>query len=274
MRWTVAAALAALVATPSLHASGRDEPIQRLEAEGVGTLTIEPDGRVSAVELPEGLQPPLRGLYEDAIKRWTFQPVEVDGRVVRALGHMDLDLYIEFRGDSLVAAGIDRVDFIDPPKPEATGLPEGVEMRAPRYPQSLAARGIGGRVLLQLETDAEGRVLRAGTREGALYARADGAEAASIRRAFGELAEASERAAKHWVMPNCGGRCTVPITYTMNPSRKPVFWQPVVTVAHVPAPWVLEGDAPPALSAGGVAPSTQLRPLMPVEDVELLRTEG
>lgn len=273
-RLALSLAAIALAFASSTSASDAGKPIERLEAEAHGTLTIEPDGRVSEVTLPEALEPPLRGLYENAIKGWTFEPVEVDGRIVRAVGHMSLDLYIEFRGDDLVAAGIERVQFVDPPATREGPKPEGLSMRAPRYPQSLAQRGIGGRVLLQIETDADGRVQRVATREGEIFARAEGAKPGDVERAFAELAEASERAAQRWVLPNCPTSCIVPITYTFGRTRTPAFWQPVIEVAHVPAPWVLAADAPVALSASGSAPSERFRPTMPIENIELVRKDG
>lgn len=267
------AAMALAFAATAL-ADRREPPVERLEAEAHGTLTIEADGRVSAVELPEALKPPLRGLYEDAIKGWTFHPIEVDGRIVRAVGHMSLGLYIEFRGEDLVAAGIERVQFVDPPADSESSKPPGQSIRHPRYPQSLAARGIGGRVMLQVETDAEGRVQRVATREGALFARIEGAKPGDVERAFAKLAEASESAARRWVLPNCGGRCVLPVVFTFGRTRTPAFWQPVIDVAHVPPPWVLEGDAPIALASDGGAPSARFRPLAPIEGIELVRTGG
>lgn len=269
-----AVAALALSYCSAVVADRHDRPIERLEAQAQGTLTIEPDGRVSAVELPEALKPPLRELFEGAIRAWTFQPVEVDGRIVRAVGHMSLDLYIQIRGDDLLSAGIERVQFVDPPVSGEAPRPEGLSMRPPRYPQSLATRGIGGRVLLQLETDAEGRVQRVATREGALFARLEGAKPGDVERAFAELAEASERAAQRWVLPNCPTSCLVPVTFTFSRTRTPAFWQPVIEVAHVPAPWVLDGGVPVVLSAGGSAPSARFRPLSPVDNIEIVRQEG
>jgi hypothetical protein len=205
----LAAALALLLSAPVPARA----VLERFEAEARGTLTIEPDGRVSEVSLSEALKPPLRALYEDAIRAWTFQPVEVDGQVVRALGHMRLDLYMEIRGSALVSAGITKVDFVDPPSGATGPRPGERRLTPPRYPPSLAARGMGGRVELLVETDAAGRVTRVATRGGVLHARAEGAEPGAVRRAFAELAEASERAAKRWTVTGCEGRCTLPIHY-------------------------------------------------------------
>ncbi|GIX38563.1 MAG: hypothetical protein KatS3mg127_1802 [Silanimonas sp.] len=270
----LAAALALALALP-LPAATRDAaPVERLEAEAVGSLVIEPDGSVGEVTLPPELKPPIRSLYEEAIRGWTFQPIEVDGTVVRAVGHMRLDLYMDIQGTRLLSAGISQVDFIDPPVPGAPPVrpPAGLKMSAPRYPQSLAARGIGGQVRLQLETDATGRVQRVATRDGVLYARAEGAERDNTRRAFDELAEAAERAARRWVVPNCPGRCVVPVRFSV--SRTPSFWKPVISVAHVPPPWVLEGDTPQALSANGDPYSKRIQPLGPTRDIVLFREEG
>ena len=83
MRWILAAALAALITASSLRADD-DVPIRRYVAEAAGTLTIEPDGTVSATTLPDALHPSLRDAFTAAIRRWTFEPIHVDGEAVRA----------------------------------------------------------------------------------------------------------------------------------------------------------------------------------------------
>lgn len=269
MRWMFALAF---LFSASASAAGPDQPAERLEAEAHGTLTIEPDGRVSEVTLPDALEEPLRGVFVDAIKAWTFEPVTVDGRVVRAVAHMELGLYLSLRGKALTGAGIERVVFIDPPATAESTRREGLSMRPPRYPQSLAARGIGGRVLLQVQTDSSGRVQRVATRDGALFAFRDGATEQSIRTAFEELAEASERAARRWTVPGCIDSCVVPIIYSVG--ARSSFWRPVLDVPFVPEPWVLDGDAPTALTASGAAPSQRFRPTKAIEGVDLLPDRG
>lgn len=262
-------ALALALSAPAF-AAGPEPRTDRLEADARGTLIIEPDGRVSEVTLPDALEEPLRGLFADAIKAWTFEPVTVDGQVVRAVAHMDLDLYITVRGKDLVGAGIERVVFIDPPAVGEAAASERASMRPPRFPESLAARGIGGRVLLKVQTDAAGRVERVATRDGALFVLRERTTEREIQRAFNQLAETSERAVSRWVMPNCPDSCLVPIHFTI--ANK--FWRPVLNVAHTPPAWVFEGDAPKTLTAGGGLPSQRFRLITPFEGIELLPSDG
>ncbi|KAA2283896.1 hypothetical protein [Arenimonas fontis] len=270
--------LAGLLATLAVSSADARPVTQRFEAQAYGIFTVEPDGRVSEVSLPEALKPPLRGLYENAIRGWTFQPIEIDGQRVRALGHMQLDLYMDVSGTSLVSAGITKVQFIDPPSPSASVPEEGGQswgMYPPPYPESLLRRGLGGRVEVLVETDESGRVNRAATRGGVLYARAKGIKPGTVRSAFSEFAQASERAAKHWTVSGCQGRCIVPVTFQVQDrSGGMSFWKPVIDVPFVPQPWVLEGESPTMLSSSGVSYSTRFRLDGPTEAVELFREEG
>ena len=60
MRRIFAAALVTLMTATPLCAADVDPTLRRFVAEAAGTLTIEPDGTVSATTLPDELQPALR----------------------------------------------------------------------------------------------------------------------------------------------------------------------------------------------------------------------
>lgn len=273
MRWILAAALAALITASSLRADD-DVPIRRYVAEAAGTLTIEPDGTVSATTLPDALHPSLRDAYTAAIRRWTFEPIHVDGEAVRALGHMRLSLAIELRGDAFHRASIERVSFIDAPGEEKSVLGPEAKMHPPSYPMELARNGIGGEVILAVETDAEGRILRAAPQSGRVYANVRARDEARAQRAFGMLARASVHAAKNWSMPGCRASvCTVPVRYTMQmaPDRPP-FWLPAHEIPVTPEPWMI-GVGIVALGADGAA-SSRFRLKTSVEGIDVMRAGG
>lgn len=274
MRWMFAAALAALSAAAATQAAD-ESPVRSFVAQGEGTLTIEPDGTVSAATLPEGLDPALRDAYAAAIRRWTFQPIVVDGRPVRALGHMQLSFAVQLKGEALHAASIERVTFTDPPADDASTVDPALSMRAPSYPMGLARDGVGGEVILAVETDADGRVTRVAPQAGTLYVGVRAGQEARARRAFDLLARASVQAASHWRLPGCRASvCTVPVRYTIqNSADRPSFWQPAHPVAVTPEPW-MGGTGSVALGAGGALPSSRILPTGPVEGRDVLNAGG
>ncbi|MCZ8115786.1 energy transducer TonB [Silanimonas sp.] len=266
MRWMFALALALAPSAPA-WAAGSGLQTDRLEAEARGTLTIEPDGRVSDVTLPEALDPALAEAFGGAIRRWRFEPIVLDGRAVRAQGHMELRLSVEFQDQRLVGAGIERVVFTDPP---VAGVPvpvdaEGFNLRPPRYPEDLAIRGVGGEVMLMVETDGDGRVERVAAVSGQLYASVDRRGESEARSAFKELARESVRAASTWRIDGCrASRCSVPVHF-FPPGLSPnAFWRPAYRVPVVPEPWT-QGDGDIALGVGGTAPSARFKPTTPVD---------
>lgn len=274
MRWMIAAAFAALLWTGATRADD-DEVTRRFVAEGDGTLTIEPDGTVSAATLPDQLDPALREAYVRAIRRWTFEPILVDGQPVRALGHMRLAFSIELKGRAFQSASIERVTFIDPSGEATSVLGPGAKMHPPRYPMELARQGIGGEVLMAVQTDANGRIVRAATQSGRLYADVRPRDEARAQRAFGQLARASVEAARNWELPGCRSSiCTVPVRYTvMRDQQRPTFWWPAHTVAITPEPWMLGGSVV-ALGANGSASSLRFRPTSKVDGIDVLGVDG
>lgn len=253
-------AVTLLLATTTVQAA---EPPQRYEAIADGTLIIEPDGRVGEVTLPDALEEPLRSKFLAQMRAWKFRPIVEDGAPVRARAHLVARLFLEEHpdGDGL-AAGISEVQFVDPPTAEAK--PSG--LIPPRYPRALASRGIGGEVVLAVETDAGGKVERVAVRRGRLYVRGDERRAPRDETSFAELVRASERAVLQWTLPNCGGACDVPIRYVVTRVDAKPFWLPVIDIPVTPAPWVPPAADARQLTAAGDAPSTRFELLSPLEN--------
>lgn len=253
-------AVTLLLATTTAQAA---EPPQRYEAIADGTLIIEPDGRVGEVTLPDALEEPLRSKFLAQMRAWKFRPIVEDGAPVRARAHLMARLFLEERVDGNgLDAGISEVQFIDPPSGDddrRSGLVP------PRYPRALAQRGIGGEVVLALETDARGKVERVAPRRGVLYVRRGQLSAPWHETNFAELVRASERAALQWTLPACQGVCEIPIRYILARGEDQPFWIPVMDVPVTPAPWMpTDGDAR-QLTASGLAPSTRFELLSPLD---------
>lgn len=238
------------------------EPPQRYEAIADGTLIIEPDGRVGEVTLPDALEEPLRSKFLAQMRAWKFRPIVEDGAPVRARAHLVARLFLEERpdGDGL-SAGISQVQFVDPP----SGDSKPSNLTPPRYPRALASRGIGGEVVLAVETDASGKVERVAVRRGTLYVRRDEMRAPRHETSFAELVRASERAALQWTLPNCQGACDFPIRYVISRVDAKPFWLPVIDIPVTPAPWVPSAADARQLTAAGDAPSMRFELLSPID---------
>lgn len=272
MRRILATALAAFLPTTAAFAAAPEAStapeLRRFEASATGTLTIEPDGSVSAVDLPPSLDAPFRDAYVDAIRRWRFEPIVRDGRAVRAEGHMALGLYFEAEGTERLRAGFERVTFIDPPSAEAPPT-KRVILRV-EYPAALVRSGIGGEVDVVVERDDEGRVLRAAARRGALYT-ADPKPTAGMRRAMGQLARAAVDAARRMPTPSAVDQRVAVVPVTFAASRPgDAFWRPVLEIPLEPPAWVVAAADAPWISVTGETPSTAVRPLQAIDGTEVL----
>lgn len=241
---------------------------QRFQADVSGHLQIEPDGRVAEVVLSERVEPALAAVFIAAMKQWRFEPVPVEGVPARVLANMELGLSIEMDGREFVKASIDRVDFIDPPPTaeEAASLLSVARMDPPRYPEGVALAGIGGRLDLLVETDADGRVQRAGLASAMLFARARGANERVAQQYLRQMEDVSIRAAKRWVLPQCRQtRCTAPVQFFPPGMEPTLVWRPVVPVAVEAQSWMLDTGNTLALTASGEPLCERFKPLHALE---------
>ncbi|WP_397607647.1 hypothetical protein [Silanimonas sp.] len=221
--------------------------VQRFEISTRGTLVVEPDGRVTEVELD--MPASTREIYRAAMSTWRFKPVDVDGRVVRAKAHFLLDATGErLPGSDQVKLGIENIVFIDPPSHESANgerAPRN-DLRPPTYPMTPAREGYGAKVMLMVRVDAEGHVVGVGVHSLALAV--DDIQHRLRAIAFArQFASASMRAARGWRFRDPGviasGTALVPVQYTP-PGRAHSGWQPRIPVEVTPLPWMtmsLEG---------------------------------
>lgn len=280
MRCVTTAAFVALLATaaPSLAAARADETIQEqriavgadtprvasFELNARGTLTIEPDGRVSeaTIDMPRE----TRQIYLEAIRGWTFQPVIVDGKPARVLAHFMLEATaqpLEGAKDRM-QLGVGNVWFLDPPTAESRGTPQSASsnLAPPRYPSRAAEAGYGGKVEVLVKLDASGRVVEAGV------ARMDLGVSEVRRPATAEtfarlLAEAAVGAAREWTVADpasiAAGSAIIPVVFSP-PQRPHDGWQPRIPLEVTPLPWMVApaGQAV-AFTPGGEAASSRFK---------------
>lgn len=229
-----------------------------------GTLVVEPDGRVSEATLDMPRE--TRELYLDAIRRWTFQPVRVDGAPIRAKAHFLLAATahpIEGRPGEM-RLGVENVWFLDPPETEAVAgarAPRN-DLKPPVYPSRAAQADHGAALSVLVKLDAEGRVIDAGITRFALAAsevRSTGQSNAFAR----QFVESTLAAARTWVIrdPSAigAGSAIVPVVYH-SPHRQPGGWQPRIPLEVTPLPWMLAAKSEAvAYTPAGEATSPRFR---------------
>jgi hypothetical protein len=237
--------------------------VQRFEMSTRGTLVVEPDGRVTDVELD--MPPSTREIYRAAMSTWRFRPVEIDGRVVRAKAHFLLDATGErVPGSDQVKLGVDNILFIDPPGRHAANgerAPRN-DLRPPSYPTAPAREGFGAKVMLMVRVDAEGRVTSVGVHSLALGV--DDIQQRGRAVVFAkQFASASMRAARGWTIRDpdiiASGAALVPVQYTP-PGRSHAGWQPRMPVEVTLLPWMMMSlDSAVAMTPLGEAASSRFQ---------------
>lgn len=234
-----------------------------------GTVTIEPDGSVSEATLDMPRE--TRKAYLEAIRAWTFRPVVIDGRPVRAVAHFMIEATakpMEGAPDR-VQLGFDNVWFLDPPEGKASVGERSArnELSPPRYPQRAADYGYGAEVRLLVKLDDSGRVIDAGVIGLALgVSSIQGVgRAETFARQF---AESSVSAAKSWVIRDPAsieaGAAIVPVVFSRS-REAGGSWQPRIPLDVTPLPWMVAASGKAvAFTPGGEASSSRFKL---VEDV-------
>lgn len=192
-----------------------------------GSIVIETDGKVleHSIEPTTALTPALTAYLDRAISSWRFEPVKVDGEVVRAKVAMYLRLVAKKSGDDSYEVRIASTYFGSGETTQRLATTDSVRMDGrptpPRYPIGAMRAGAQGTVYLVVQVGSDGKVLNADASQVNL--RVVGTERVmdQLRKVF---TESAVHAAKSWrfIPPSTGeeaGRSswlvTVPVTYTM-----------------------------------------------------------
>lgn len=262
--------LALLLASP-LSASG---PTARKQAESslhvTGTIVIDTDGKVQSHEIDPRihLTPELSAFVSQSLARWRFQPVKVDGRVVRARVPMSLRLVATRLDDDKFYLRIASTYFGG--SHPATDSVRFLKMSSPKYPDAAARAGGKGMVYLLLQIGRDGKVMNVGVEQVNLRVVGPAVQMDALRKLFGEEAA---RAARRWTFqpPTTGeyaGRDTwfarVPVNFFLSGDKMP---QPGEWETYIPGPrntdmpWAHDqlktAGAPDALPDHGVFPLEQ-----------------
>jgi len=230
-----------------------------------GSLVVEPDGSVSDVKLK--LPGDAGRIFREALAKQRFQPVEIDGQIVRAHAFFELRARAApIDGSSEARLFIDDLTFVDPPAAGLRHAPRHTtSLTPPRYPSSAAQRGVGALVLVRVQLNAEGRVVRAGIQDMSLYA-LEARSSARAERAARLFVDRTLDAVRDWTfdMDAIGGIdasnpvVLVPVSFTP-PTMSRDGWMPTIPLNVRLLPWMRDSDIAVALTGSGTAPSEKFK---------------
>lgn len=190
--------LFALLLALSLSVSAQNAREVRKQAESSlrvsGSLVIGTNGMVEEHQLDPGaaLSPTLAAFVDQAIRQWRFQPVKVNGEVVRAKVPMALRLVATRTEDDKFNVRIASTHFGDN---TARPGPKLIPKNPPRYPKEVMVAGGEGIVYLIVQIGADGKVRNVDAEQVNLYVAGTEKQMVRIRKL---LAEASVSAARTW----------------------------------------------------------------------------
>lgn len=273
MAWNgIGSALLALVLATTLGgaSAGNARGVRKAVESSMlvtGSVTIRPDGTVQSHELDPklALTPDIQTLVGNAARRWTFEPVKVDGKAVTARVPMSLRLVAKPAGQEgryNVGVGSVRFGWVD-----ASTAGSIKTMLPPSYPKSALQMGGKGTVYLLVRVDDAGRVLDAEVEQVNLRVVGTTHQMETLRKDFGQ---ACVRAVRKWTFtpPTAGpdaGAATwvgrVPIDFVLSDEKRavPGQWDTYVRGPRkTDIPWaeaqLRAAGSPDALPEGGVYP--------------------
>lgn len=238
LRTTFLLLVSSLFAVSAAQAQ-KGKPILELNASG--ELQIAPDGHVSDYKLNGKLTPEVADLIDKNVRRWTFEPVLVDGKAVSAKTELSLALKAEPVGEHDYSLRIVRVNF--------GGVARvNHDIKPPKYPREAVRAHVGGKVMLAVRLDETGKVVDAMPYQTSLDVRAPTEGEAQRYRDM--LEQASIDAAKTWHYnlsetidgKPIGTSVLVPIDYFLVDSPKSANtngrWRPFLPGPVHPIPWL------------------------------------
>lgn len=183
---------------PDAASQSRREVRQQAEASMVltGQIDIGTDGQVEAFQIDKRGQvnDAIARFVEGAVQAWRFQPVLVDGQVVKARSPVSLRLGGRINPDggqqvTLLAASFQQYD------PTSTDDVTRLKMPPPAYPEDVYRAGGRGDVLLLVQVGRDGKVMDVATEQVNLRVIAN---EAAMRQMRDKLSRVSMAAARKW----------------------------------------------------------------------------
>jgi hypothetical protein len=126
-----------------------------------GSIDLGLDGSVESyrIEQPEKLSPPILDLLAKQIPKWKFEPVQVDGKAVRARTNASLRIVASPINDGSYAVSIQSASFSGGSEAEAGQVTIRHRSLMGPLARTLEASGAAGDVYLALKIGPDGKVL-------------------------------------------------------------------------------------------------------------------
>ncbi len=263
--------LALLLALPAV--AGNSPGAVRKQAEAsmlvTGKIVIGTDGIVQSHELDSNAQLPaaLAEFIGKSLAEWRFEPIKVDGSVVRARVPMSLRLVAKRAEDGSFSVRIVSTHFGSEKALTATDTVQSASLPPPQYPYGALMAGGKGTVYLVVQIGRDGKVMNVDAEQVNLRVAGSASQMTQLRKL---LADAAIRAARKWtfIAPTTGEEADkgswlarVPVSYLFNGEKaaKPGEWE-----AYIPGPrnvnmsWAQEqlrfAGSPDALPGDGLFP--------------------
>lgn len=274
MKLRLLAGLGLLLCVCCAVAGGRAAVRKQMEMSMLvtGSIDIGSDGSVSAhaVDQPGKIPPGVLQLVGQAVPRWRFEPILVDGRAVPARARMGLRVVARQQDDGTYTLGIRSASFGEEDAAEEESV-TAARMTPPRYPVAAAASNVSGTVYLVLKIGRAGAVEDVVDEQVNLTVLGTEMQMQHARRL---LANAAKVAARNWEfrVPTRGGQADdpywsarVPVEFALDDGAgkprnvDPAYgsWQAYIPGPRTEAPWARDSasNAPDAMVAGGVYPT-------------------
>lgn len=253
--------------TPAEQGSGESVLTMRVDGE----LTIGTQGEVEAYALRTELTPDLQKMLDKAIPKWTFVPIEQDGKPVRAKTPMRITLVAREIGEKKYEVKIDNVIFAPLTKEDRKAVEAAeaakhtsgkaivgweIKVHTPiylNYSSGLIASGVDGSVLLRLRVNPDGSVADVFAEQSSLYNVKGNPKVLDKARAL--LEKDTIAAVRKWTFsvenasPEQKKEIRFPLSYhfSQKPERKSGIWLYEYRGPRLDPPWKKADDMEPVV---------------------------
>ena len=162
-----------------------------------GTITLRPDGSVLAhtIDPQAPLGEPLTRFLDDAIGKWRFKPVLIDGVPATVKVPMSLRLVAKPADDGMIDVAIASTYFGGKDDVPATDNPRSIKLTPPRFPMNALQMGGKGTVYLVVQVGRTGKVSNVDAEQVNLRVAGTENQMAMLRKQF---TDAAVRTARGW----------------------------------------------------------------------------